>query len=107
MLGCGLRPNTAMHALEECVENPLFLGNSLLFTLKDWDGASLRRRYKVHAFDALGLEQRYDRVADLPDAAFVRRGKVLAADTCVLETLPLREAVMKAMRRDPFFFVQK
>ena len=106
MLGCGLRPNTTMHALEECVVPPYVFGEQCIYHITDLQGHSYERAYVQHGFD--GWIQRYDRVADLPQAAdFMRRGRVLEAETYVIETPQLKEAAVEAMQQSPFYFVER
>lgn len=105
MLGCGLRPNTAMHALEEYVKPPYLFGKTLEFTLRDGNGDTLRKEYRTHGFD--GYRQRYDRVAGLGDGSFLRGGHVLEAETFLLEAGALREAVLGKLRANPLFFVDR
>jgi len=103
MLGCGLRPNTTMHALEEYVEPPYLLGPPRLYTITDADGRTYTKTYRPHGFGQ--WRQRYDRVADLPDTSFLRAGRVLEAETFVLDAMGLRSAVLAKLREDLFFFV--
>jgi aminoglycoside 3-N-acetyltransferase len=105
-LGCGLEPNTAMHALEEYVQPAYLFGPRLIYTLRDWADREYQQAYTVHGF--VGWRQRYDRVATLVEAgAFLRSGRVLAAQTFVLDAAVLGDAVLRALRRDPLFFVEK
>jgi aminoglycoside 3-N-acetyltransferase len=104
MLGCGLRPNTTMHALEELAGSPYVFGETFTFTLADCQGRLTTKEYMTHGFD--GYRQCYDRVAQLPNASFLCRGPVLAADAFLLEAAGLREAVLRQMRDDPLFFVE-
>ena len=66
----------------------------------------MKKTYVQHGFD--GWIQRYDRVADLPQAAdFMRRGRVLEAETYVIETPQLKEVAVEAMQQSPFYFVER
>lgn len=105
-LGCGLEPNTTMHALEEYVQPAYLFGPRLVYTLRDWTGREYQQAYTVHGFN--GWRQRYDRVTELAEAgAILRGGRVLAAQTVVLDAAVLGDAVLRALRRDPLFFVEK
>ena len=107
MLGCGLTPSTTMHALEEQAGAPYVFGPSYAFTLTDWSGATYEKEYKTHGFSVHGYAQRYDRLMELGTGSFLRKGKVLEADTFILKTRELREAVLKKMSENPLFFVDK
>jgi aminoglycoside 3-N-acetyltransferase len=105
MLGCGLRPNTTMHALEEYVEPPYLFGPPRVYTITDADGHTYTRTYRPHGFGE--YRQRYDRVADLPDTSFLRAGRVLDAETFLLDAMGLRSAVLTKLREETFFFVER
>ena len=105
MLGCGLRPNTSMHAVEELVEPPYLFGGTLAYRLVGWDWGVTEAIYRVHGFR--GWRQRYDRVADVLGEPGLRRGRVLAADVDLIETTALWEAALTALHRDPLCFVER
>lgn len=107
MLGCGLGPNTTMHALEEYVEPPYLYGPVCRFTLKDSRGSVWHKEYKTHGFKSHGYAQRYDRITRLDDVAFLRKGRVLDAATFVLDAPGLKKSVLAALDKDVFFFVEK
>jgi aminoglycoside 3-N-acetyltransferase len=104
MLGCGLGANTAMHALEEYVEPPYLYGATCRYTLRDAEANAWEKDYRTHGF--AGFAQRYDRVADLEDVSFLRRGQVLQAATIVLDAPRLKIAVLRELEQAPLFFVQ-
>jgi len=105
MLGCGLRPSTIMHCIEEFAIPPYLFGEERLYYITDAVGKTFEKTYRTHGFD--GWAQRYDRVADLPDTSFMRRGQVLKAETCVLDAPGLKTAVLAKLREDPLFFVER
>jgi aminoglycoside 3-N-acetyltransferase len=105
MLGCGLRPNTSMHAVEEMVVPPYLFGGPLAYRLVGWDWGVTEAVYRVHGFQ--GWQQRYDRVADVLDGPSLRRGRVLAADVYLIEAAAMWKAALAALRRDPLVFVER
>jgi len=105
MLGCSLRPNTTMHALEEYENPPYLFGEDCVYTITDRDGKTYEKKYKHHGFS--GWTQRYDRVAQLSSDSFIRCGNVLKAQTFVLESQGLKTAVVSKLREDPCYFVDK
>jgi aminoglycoside 3-N-acetyltransferase len=105
MLGCGLRPNTSMHAVEEMIEPPYLFGGTLGFRLVGWDWGVTEAIYRLHGFR--GWQQRYDRAAAVLDEPGLRRGRVLAADAYLIEAAAMWEAALAALRRDPFCFVER
>ena len=105
MLGCGLAPNTTMHALEEYAVPPYLFGTLCRYTITDWEGQTYTKEYRRHGFE--GWRQRYDRVALLPNADIIQTGKVLEAPTSVLDTPALKAAVLAKLRAAPLFFVER
>jgi aminoglycoside 3-N-acetyltransferase len=105
MLGCGLRPNTSMHAIEELVEPPYLFGPPLSYQLVLNDGRVLDKTYIQHDF--IGWRQRYDRVGEILDEYGLKRGSVLAADVFLIEAPAMWDAVLKTMRQDPLHFVDR
>jgi aminoglycoside 3-N-acetyltransferase len=105
MLGCGLRPNTSLHGVEELSEPPYLFGGTLTYRLIEGDGAATQAAYRVHGFR--GWTQRYDRIGDLLSEPALRRGHVLAAHIHLIEAAALWAAADAALRQDPLFFVDR
>jgi len=105
MLGCGLRPNTSMHALEELIKPIYLFSPPITYMLIDETGKTLQKDYTRHNFQ--GWEQRYDRVAEILAPPNLRLGKVLNAQSHLIEASGLRDTALKAMRKNPLFFVEK
>jgi aminoglycoside 3-N-acetyltransferase len=105
MLGCGLRPNTSMHGVEELVEPPYLFGPEITYELVDETGRHIRKRYRIHGFH--GWEQRYDRVGEVLRAPDLRQGKILEADCHLLEAGRLWEVAEEILREDELFFVDR
>jgi aminoglycoside 3-N-acetyltransferase len=105
MLGCGLAPNTSVHAIEELVTPPYLFGAPLLYTLVPEDGTRTEGLYTTHGF--AGWEQRYDRIGELLAAPGLRAGTVLRARCHLLEASSLWECALNALRRDPLAFVER
>jgi aminoglycoside 3-N-acetyltransferase len=105
MLGCGLRPNTSMHAIEETVVPPYLFGPELTYVLTYADGRTVERTYTTHGFD--GWEQRYDRVAEVLAAPAPVRGPVLQGEAHLIRARDLWDAVQAALAHDPLRFVER
>ena len=105
MLGCGLEPNTSMHAIEEWVEPSYLFGESLTYHLVDWSGSARERTYVTHDFE--GYVQRYDRVSHHLDVPDLVEGTVLQAKTYLLRARALWNAALAACREDPLTFVDR
>lgn len=103
MLGCGLRPNTSFHAIEELVEPPYLYGGKLEYTLINEKGKSEKKEYLTHGFKM--TKQRYDRIAQVLDKPGLRFGKVCGAECFLLHAPAMWEAALKKYREDPLYFV--
>lgn len=104
MLGCGLRPNTTMHAIEEYVCPPYLFGPEREYTITDRDGRVFQKTYIRHGF--AGYRQRYDRVAELLNEAELRTGPVGNASCYLIDAQALRRCGIHKMQEDPFYFVE-
>lgn len=104
MLGCGLRPNTSMHAIEEHIIPPYLFADPITYVITDDRGVTYEKTYTPHSFQ--GWEQRYERVARLLRPPALRSGHVRTAHCYLFEAEALWEAVLPALRRDPLAFVE-
>ncbi|MBN1555328.1 MAG: AAC(3) family N-acetyltransferase [Phycisphaerae bacterium] len=105
MLGCSPRTNTTMHALEEYVEPDYLYGPDREYTITDHEERTYRKVYKTHGYHTHGYTHRFDRVMELETDSFLREGKVLQATTFVMDAPRLKDAVVRKLREDPYFFV--
>ncbi|MEO1449778.1 MAG: AAC(3) family N-acetyltransferase [Bacteroidota bacterium] len=104
MLGCGLRPNTSMHGVEELHEPPYLFGEKCQFSLVDKE-RQWKSRYRLHDFK--GYIQRYDRMKEhLPPESYVE-GRVGQAQAYLLDVRAVWEAGLKLLRQDPFALVER
>ncbi|MDA0336696.1 MAG: AAC(3) family N-acetyltransferase [bacterium] len=101
-LGCGLRPNTSMHGVEELVGPPYLFGEDVTYSLQlgSEEHSVTCRRHKF-----AGWAQRYERVAGLLAGEDLRVGKVLDAQAHLLEVRRMWDCAAAALKRDAFTFV--
>ncbi len=105
-LGCGLRPNTSMHGVEELAEPPYLYGEMIRYRIILADGRELTLDSRHHGFQ--GYRQRYDRLEPLLDqGSELRTGKVLEAQVHLIEARPMWDKALAAYRRDPLHFVER
>lgn len=104
-IGCGLKPNTSMHGVEELSMPPYLYGPELEYELRVQSGEVLRKKYITHGFE--GYEQRYDRIWDLLGDREKAKGKVLQAEAFLIEAEPMWEKANAKLGRYPFYFVDK
>lgn len=105
MLGCGLKPNTSIHAIEELIEPPYLYNPSLDYHLTFVDGTHITKTYKSHNFG--GWEQHYERVEQVMTEPSLRRGHILNAECYLIEARSLWDSALVALRQDPLYFVSK
>ncbi|HPG39651.1 MAG TPA: AAC(3) family N-acetyltransferase [bacterium] len=105
MLGCGLKPNTSMHAIEELVEPEYLFGFRCWYTLVDASGNRVDKAYLPHDFR--GWEQRYDRVANILTGNELKTGKVLEATVHIIEATALWKKAYEELQKNPLYFVDK
>ncbi|MBM3241244.1 AAC(3) family N-acetyltransferase [Candidatus Poribacteria bacterium] len=104
-LGCGLRPNTSMHAVEELVQPPYLLGNPVEYRIILAPGKEIKMRVRRHNFGIWA--QRYDRLGTLLDENGLKKGKVLEATVDLIDCEQMWERALIALKKEPFFFVEK
>jgi len=103
MLGCGLLPNTSMHAMEEIAEVPYALKSPIIYTLIAENEVEIQKVFIPHNF--VGWVQRYDRVAYILKHPYIRVGNVLNAPAHLMDASALRDAALIILQEDPHFFV--
>jgi aminoglycoside 3-N-acetyltransferase len=103
MLGCGLSPNTSMHAVEEYVRPPYLFAPRRDFMLVRADGSTLRKPYYRHSFRS--TVQRYERVQEILSPDELRQGMVGQAWCHLIEAEALLPKALACLRADPLFFV--
>jgi aminoglycoside 3-N-acetyltransferase len=104
-LGCGLKPNTSMHAVEELVEPPYLYSGWAVYRITLADGGATTMRVRRHGFN--GWVQRYDRIETVMGGEGIRAGRVLSADSFLLEAPAFWRKAHEVLRREPLFFVDR
>lgn len=103
-IGCGLRPNTSMHAVEEHVEPPYLYGDPVVYQVVLADGAETSMTVRSHNFK--GWAQRYDRLEEVQRHGLVK-GRILQADCWLVDAAEMELSALGALRSDPLFFVER
>jgi aminoglycoside 3-N-acetyltransferase len=103
-IGCGLRPNTSMHAVEEHVEPPYLYGDPLEYQIILANGSETGMTIRRHNFK--GWEQRYDRLEEVQRHG-LHKGLVLHAECYLLDAAEMEWAALRELRTNPLFFVDK
>ncbi len=104
-VGCGMRPNTSMHAVEELSEPDYLFGEYYEYNLVDKDGVAHKTTCRAHNFK--GVSQRYERLADLLTGDELKIGNLLSAECHLVNTPAMWEKADKKYREDPHYFIEK
>jgi len=107
MLGCGLKPFTFMHGMEEIARTPYIFTDKAEYTVEDREGRSYQTSIYDYGFFSLGYIQRYDRVADILTGGNMTSGAVHGAPSYLVDTAALQELAVKKMAEEPYYFVDK
>lgn len=103
-IGCGMRPNTSMHAVEELSEPDYLYGGDFEYTLTDKNGKTHTAPCRAHGFK--GVAQRYERLADLLVGDELRVGKILKAECHLVYTPAMWEKAHKKYSESPHYFIE-
>lgn len=104
-LGCGLKPNTFMHGIEELSRPPYLFGEEIDYIIEPENQPAFHVKHIRHNFE--GYEQRYDRVINVLDKNDYSFGKVLEADAYLLQTKPLWQKAHEILKKAPYYFVDR
>ena len=103
MVGCGLRPNTSIHGIEELSEPPYLFAGRTEFTCIGRDGERFSAMYRCHGH----FPQYYDRVTELLGGEELHRGTLAEAESFLIDARALWEKAHAALRRNPTFFTEQ
>lgn len=102
-LGCGMRPNTSMYAIEEHIIPPYLFGPEVSYQLRNAEGSEWSQIYRTHNFH--GWEQRYDLLAEIMEPQAFHVGACLQATLHLLEAPAMWKQALAALRHNPLCFV--
>lgn len=105
MLGCGLRPNTSMHAIEELFEPEYLFGKKLNYTIIGHQGRCYEQEYVTHNFT--GWEQRYDRISDTDQDNWIMKSKIFEAECHLLDAKTLWQRAKAVLEENSNYFVDR
>ena len=102
MLGCGTKPNTSMHGIEEYVKTPYILSDfTRTYTLVDENGVKTEKDYYVHYIRQNGYAQRYDRLENIME---MQSGKILQADCKLIDSAKMWKYAVEKLKDDVYYF---
>ena len=104
-IGCGMRPNTSMHGVEELSVPDYLYGDDFEYTMTDKEGNTYKTICKSHGFK--GVSQRYERLANLLNEDELKVGLIYTAESHLVYTPAMWEKADKKYREDPHYFIEK
>ncbi len=102
-IGCGMNPNTSMHAVEELSRPDYLFGDMFEYELTDENGSKIKSCCRAHGFK--NVIQRYDRLADLLDDTELSVGNILSANCHLVDTPAMWKKADAKYREDPHYFI--
>jgi aminoglycoside 3-N-acetyltransferase len=105
MLGCGLHPNTSMHAIEEVANVSYLLKESIDYDIIEPENKVHKMSVRRHNFHGY-YKQRYDRLEGLLHDGIANRGKVLQADCYLIDAKSMWDIALSTLEQDPLYFVE-
>ena len=105
MLGCGLRPNTTFHAIEEIIGTPYLFGDETVYNIVGNDGKTNTLTYRQHGF--LGWQQEYQRVESLLPKDAISTRSIGNARSHLIITKSLFAVALEHLSKNRFTFVSQ
>ena len=106
MIGCGLEPNTTMHAIEEYIQPDYLFDPPQTYTITDSKRRTFEKVYIPHNFYNGRVIQRYDRVEGILNGNALSSGLLGNAKAYLVQAGALFHAALECMHSDPLFFVE-
>ena len=106
MLGCGLKPNTFMHLVENI--NHLHYRNTMYsidFKITNQDGSTFNQVGELP--DMSNYFQRYDRIEQILSVNDLQVSKVLNATTYLIDANQLMQKASAILKTNPLYFVDE
>ena len=104
-IGCGMTPNTSMHAVEELSCPDYLFGDNCDYELTDSKGNTSVAPCRAHDFK--GVIQRYDRLACLLDENELRVGAILSAECHLVSASAMWKKADRKYREEPHYFIDR
>ncbi len=106
MIGCGLEPNTTMHAIEEYIQPTYLFDSPQAYTITDSQRKTFEKVYIPHNFWGGRAIQRYDRVKNILNEAALFPGILGNAKAYLIQAEALYRAALECLRLNPFYFIE-
>ena len=104
-IGCGLNPNTSMHAIEELIEPEYLFSDYIDYKIILPEDKEMQMRVKRHNFK--GWEQAYKRLINIMDENSLKKGKILEAECYLVDVKTMWKNAYETMKENPLYFVDR
>ena len=104
-LGCGMTPNTSMHAVEELSDPDYLFGDEYEYDITDSKGEKCKIMCRAHNFK--GVYQRYERLAELLKDDELIMGNILSSQCHLVEASAMWKKADEKYRECPHYFIDK
>jgi len=105
MLGCGLKPNTFMHGIEEIASASYVLAKQAVTYTLTANNITYHKAYYPHNFT--NLVQRYDRLSQILTGEELVEGVVLGGRAFLIDAVATKNKAARAILENDMFFVDK
>lgn len=109
MLGCTMKANSFMHAMDELVDAPFALRWHQEYTVVDEHGDTTTRQIRRHNFSrpsGIHVRQAYDRTLEiLEENVDYKIGTIHGAHSVLMKAANLQQKAVEKYEEDPLFFV--
>ena len=103
-IGCGIAPNTSMHALEELVNPPYLHGDFVKYQIIGAENICTEMNVRRHNF--CNYAQAYARMSSLLTPDELHYGSVLSSFCALMNIRAMWDKGYEAISKDPFYFVR-
>lgn len=104
-LGCGMNPNTSMHAVEELIEPEYLFSDSVEYQIVLPENCEIRTKIRRHDFK--NWAQAYGRLENVLDHHALRRGNILTAVCHLVDVKAMWREALRMMKANPLYFVER
>lgn len=106
MLGCGLRPNTFMHLVEN-INNVPYRQTVEIIPFKLIDSKNNEIIKDIHLPNMSHLDQRYDRIINILDDQELHKTSLNTELTYIIDANRLLQKASEVIKNDPLYFVDE
>ena len=111
MIGCGIAHNTLIHGVECFIRPPYAFKADYTaspykreYTVTDADGAKTKINYFHEFTEEAGWYQAFYKLSQIME---IKEGKILEAQSFIMDAKEVWDTVLEKMKEDPYYFMSK